>query len=111
MAQNNGVLIVAETLEGGLAAVSFELLAAGRNATGDFVVETSPQMATIRPRSIDPSPAEAGRNAEVVPVQAPPPEQRARVVAVNRDAGGTGPKLSDAKAIVSGGRGLGGPEN
>src|SRR5438874_4647493 len=34
MAQNNGVLIVAETLEGGLAAVSFELLAAARKVAG-----------------------------------------------------------------------------
>lgn len=85
----------------------------GGNATGDFVVEGTPQMGTLRPRSIAASPAQSGRQPEVsqVPVALGPEAERVRVVAINRGAAGAGPKLTDAKTIVSGGRGLGGPEN
>lgn len=85
----------------------------GGNATGDFTVATSPQMATIRPRSIEATEAVAGRPAEIVNVAVTLPEsaRRVKVVGVNQAAGAAGPKLSDARVIVSGGRGIGGPEN
>ena len=82
----------------------------GGNATGDFSVETAPKMATVRPRSIEAT--ATGGSPEIVTVAAPAASgARPTVVSINRADGGSGPKLGDAKAIVSGGRGLGGPEN
>ena len=63
----------------------------------------------VRPKSFAASPS--GGSATVVPVAADVPEDRrgARVVERHAEAA-SGPKLEDAKVVVAGGRGLGGPD-
>ncbi len=69
------------------------------------------QMATVKLRAFDPAAPSAGGTAAVrdVPVTLPEELQASRVVDVIREATG-GLKLEDARIVVSGGRGLGGPE-
>jgi electron transfer flavoprotein alpha subunit len=84
----------------------------GGSAIGEFTITTSPQMATLRPRAFEgqPAPAHPG-SAEVVVLSVPPVESRVQVLEQVAGEVTTGPRLKDAKIIVSGGRGLGGPEN
>lgn len=65
----------------------------------------------LRPRSQDPAPAWEGSDGEILRVnfEVPEAEQVTRVVERIRSALG-GKRLEDARVIVSGGRGLGGPE-
>lgn len=66
-------------------------------------------VATIRATAFDPAPAEGG-NASVETIDAAPCENRARFV--NREiAVSERPDLGSARAVVSGGRGLGSAEN
>jgi len=71
--------------------------------------ESEPRLATLRPNVFPLGPPEAGRSAEV---QARTVEAaaRARVTAVHAAATGK-VELTEAQIIVSGGRGLKGPEN
>jgi electron transfer flavoprotein alpha subunit len=86
----------------------------GGSAVAEFVAEepTACQMATIRPRAFEPAGQQEGRRAEVVELgpALDAEAHRARVVHTVREAA-EGPRLKDAKIVVSGGRGLGGPEN
>jgi electron transfer flavoprotein alpha subunit len=66
-------------------------------------------MATLRPNVFALGPTDASRPVEVVKGAAPGPA-RARVTATTATAQGKVP-LSEAQIIVSGGRGLKGPEN
>jgi electron transfer flavoprotein alpha subunit len=68
-----------------------------------------PQMATLRPNVFALGPTDTARPVEVVKGVAPGPA-RARVTATTATAQGKVP-LSEAQIIVSGGRGLKGPEN
>jgi electron transfer flavoprotein alpha subunit len=84
----------------------------GGSAIGEFAITTSPQMATLRPRAFEEQAAAASsRSAEEVVLSVPPVESRVQVLEVIEGEVTTGPRLKDAKIIVSGGRGLGGPEN
>ncbi|MBI4491229.1 MAG: electron transfer flavoprotein subunit alpha/FixB family protein [Chloroflexi bacterium] len=85
----------------------------GGNAVAEYVVQTSPQVATLRARAFEPAAPQAGRRGEVeqLPVQLDPAALRARVVETVRAASTGGPNLKEARVIVAGGRGLGGPEN
>ena len=75
-----------------------------------FRANTSPAIILIRPKSFEVS--ESGGEAEVVQVPAAVREQskRARIVETQTEAADK-VKLEDARVVVSGGRGLGGPEN
>jgi electron transfer flavoprotein alpha subunit len=69
----------------------------------------APTIVLVRPKSIA---AEAvGGNAEVVPVRVAIPEEvkGARVIERHEEQA-SGPRLEDAKVVVAGGRGLGGPD-
>jgi electron transfer flavoprotein alpha subunit len=72
----------------------------------------TPAMATLRPKMFAPAPAEAGKSAAVEPLafdwdaEAP----RAVVTGTTTETGGK-PDLTESEIIVSGGRGLKGPEN
>ena len=71
---------------------------------------TSPAIVLVRPKSFEAS--ETGGQAEVVEIDAAIGEgsRRARIVE-RREEAAEQVKLEDARVVVSGGRGLGGPEN
>jgi electron transfer flavoprotein alpha subunit len=90
----------------------------GGSAVAEYEAEDpeAPQVATLRPRAFEPAPGreagQDGRPPDVVALAVPddPAGQWARVVETRREEA-TGPRLKTAGTVVSGGRGLGGPEN
>lgn len=72
-------------------------------------VATTPALATLRPKAFEP--ASGGSSAEVVKVQASLDNLGpvARLVSKTKQEA-AGVRLEDAKIVISGGRGLGGPE-
>jgi electron transfer flavoprotein alpha subunit len=71
--------------------------------------EGDPQMATLRPNVFPLGTKDDSRKAEVVK-GTPPPKPRARATGFHETGGGK-VELTEAQTIVSGGRGLKGPEN
>jgi electron transfer flavoprotein alpha subunit len=68
-----------------------------------------PKLVLVRPRSF--TPERTGGTADVVEVDVDVPEgERGAKVAERHDETTGGPRLEDAKVIVAGGRGLGGPD-
>jgi electron transfer flavoprotein alpha subunit len=67
-----------------------------------------PAIVLVRPKSFEAS--ESGGTAEVEEIQAVADQKRARIVDRKVEAAET-LKLEDARVVISGGRGLGGPEN
>lgn len=92
------------------------LLRATRPAFGGNVLsivtvpQKRPQMASVRPRVFEMPQADPARNGQVIRVPAVLPEEAipTRVLEVVREEGGV--NLTEAKVIVSGGRGVGGAE-
>ena len=83
----------------------------GGNAIAVVACTSSPQMACIRPKTYEPLDPDHSRQAEVVPVQVELDASMAKVRVVNVVAEESeGVRLEDARIVVSGGRGLGGPE-
>ena len=81
----------------------------GGNARQVVTVKTDPQVITVRAKSQDPLEPDASRSAEIVDVAPSDADLRARVT--GKDAAESeGVRLEDAEIVVSGGRGLGGPE-
>ena len=81
----------------------------GGNARQVVTVQTDPQVITVRPKSQEPLEADASRSASVTVVDVAEPALRARTT--GKEAEETeGVRLEDAEIVVSGGRGLGGPE-
>ena len=74
-------------------------------------VATSPRVATVRPRTFDPVAADASHQGEVVPfpVDLDPKLGAVKLVEQVR-AQAAGVRMEDARVVVAGGRGLGGPE-
>lgn len=72
--------------------------------------EARPVMATIRPNVLSVAAPQEGRQAEVVRINADPGEVRQVIREVVRQTS-TRPELTEADIIVSGGRGMKGPEN
>jgi len=69
----------------------------------------TPHLVLLRPQSFEPR--EVGGSADLVAVDVVEPPGLADVRVLERnDASADGTKLDDAKVVVSGGRGLGGPE-
>lgn len=71
---------------------------------------TEPTIATIRPNNWPAAQAEGDSVAEIEEVDVDVEEPRTRVVEFQAK-GGERPELTEASIIVSGGRGMGGPEN
>jgi electron transfer flavoprotein alpha subunit len=83
----------------------------GGNAMARVRCSATPQFATVRPKSYAPLDPESQRRGEVSPVVVPldPLIAKTRVISLTKEEG-QGVKLEDAKIVVAGGRGLGGPE-
>ncbi len=71
-----------------------------------------PQIGTVRPGVFKKPEEDTGRKGEIVheTVEFGPDEIRTRIVEVITEAGGADVNLEEAEIIVSGGRGVGGPE-
>ena len=83
----------------------------GGNAVAVVSCNQTPQVAAIRPKVYVPLEPDASRQGEVVsfPVDLDESMVRSRVIEVVKEEA-EGVKLEDAGIVVSGGRGLGGPE-
>jgi electron transfer flavoprotein alpha subunit len=83
----------------------------GGNAQAIFTSEFMPQMATVRTKAMSPLERDDSRKGEVIPTKIDIDTSKVRtkiLETVKEEA--VGIKLEDAPVIVSGGRGLGGPE-
>jgi electron transfer flavoprotein alpha subunit len=81
---------------------------------GTTIVEVAldgahPHLVMMRPRSFEPTPVGGTAEAVDVDVVAPKDLSAARVLE-RTDVAASGPSLVDAKVVLAGGRGLGGPE-
>ncbi|HEX9870743.1 MAG TPA: electron transfer flavoprotein subunit alpha/FixB family protein [Candidatus Tectomicrobia bacterium] len=82
----------------------------GGNAMATLLCLQNPQFATVRPKVYSPLSTQDARQGEVVPVpvELDPAMAKTKVVSVAKEEI-EGVKLEDARIVVSGGRGLGGP--
>jgi len=110
-----GVGLAQDCLEVSVDASTGKLLANrpvyGGNAVAVVTCNFNPQIAAIRPKAYEPLPEDASRQGQVVsfPVELDASQAKCQVVqTVEEEAEGI--KLEDARVVVSGGRGLGGPE-
>lgn len=76
----------------------------GGAAVQSVVCETSPQMATVPPRTFDPAPAVPGRTGEIVELPAPPVSPVRVVGRTPRQQESV--DITEAKIVVSVGRGI-----
>ncbi len=84
----------------------------GAKALATLAILTKPQIATVRSKAVSPAVKGEARKGEIVPleVKLDPAELRIKFIEkVKQEA--EGPKLEEAKVIVSGGRGIGRAEN
>lgn len=83
----------------------------GGNARARYTMDSTPQMATVRVKAQDPLVRDDSRQAEIVRQEAgvSPDQVRTRVVSRRKEKV-EGVRLEDARVVVGGGRGLGGPE-
>jgi len=83
----------------------------GGNAQAIFTSEIMPQVVTVRAKAMSPMERDDSRKGEVIPTKVEIDKSKVRtkiVETIKEEVAGI--KLEDAPAIVSGGRGCGGPE-
>ena len=84
----------------------------GGNARAVNVVNADPQVATVRAKSQEPAIEDSSRQGQVTSVDAAIDQSAIRVTVTGRSGiSAEGVRLEDADIVVSGGRGLGGPEH
>jgi electron transfer flavoprotein alpha subunit len=83
----------------------------GGSAIAEFAIATSPRVITLRPRAFEAAEAPTATQANVETLSASAADGAIEVLEEIREQASSGPRLKDAKVIISGGRGLGGPEN
>jgi electron transfer flavoprotein alpha subunit len=83
----------------------------GGSAIAEFSISSTPKVVTLRPRAFETAEPPTSREAQVEALAVPDADSAVEVLEEIREQATTGPRLKDAKVIVSGGRGLGGPEN
>ncbi len=83
----------------------------GGNAQAIFSCELMPQIATARVKAMSPIERDDSRKGEIIPakVEIDPAKVRTKIAEIVKEEV-TGVKLEDAAIVVSGGRGLAGPE-
>ena len=81
----------------------------GGNARETVSFKTLPAVATVRGGCGDAMPADPARRGEIIALDGAMPASRLRVVERRRESGEQA-RLEDARVVVAGGRGLGGPE-
>jgi electron transfer flavoprotein alpha subunit len=115
LAMRLGVPLAQDCIEVGIDPATRQLLATrpvyGGNAMARVRCSATPQFATVRPKSYAPFLPDFQRQGQVIPVSVPlePSLAKTRVVSSSTEET-QGIKLEDAKIVVAGGRGLGGPE-
>jgi electron transfer flavoprotein alpha subunit len=83
----------------------------GGNARAVYTCETDPQVVTVRTKAFAALEPEPSRRGEIIGLTAAPDAQVIRTKVLQRQVEETaGIKLEDATVVVSGGRGIGGPE-
>jgi electron transfer flavoprotein alpha subunit len=83
----------------------------GGNVRAVFASEGRPQMATVRAKAMAPLGRDDARTGDVIRVEAALDPSKIRVRVVKRvEEEVAGVRLEDAPAVVTGGRGVGGPE-
>jgi electron transfer flavoprotein alpha subunit len=82
----------------------------GGGVLGEFVVHGSPRMATLRSGAYPRADSKGNAKIEHIAVDIPADDRVTLIEEIAAQAA-SGPKLSDAKRVVSGGRGLGSPDN
>ncbi len=83
----------------------------GGKALAAMVPKALPAVVTVKLRTMEPAVLQDGRTGQTVPVGVDLKAVEARTRVLDRQAEeGTGIKLEDARVVVSGGRGLKGPE-
>ena len=82
----------------------------GGNARQVVAIQTDPQVITVRAKSQEPLPEDSSRSGQIETLDSAVAAPRAKVVQKDL-AEAEGVKLTDAEIVISGGRGLGGPEN
>ena len=112
-----GVGVAQDCLEVGMSPETGRVLATrsvyGGNAMAKLTFpDTDPQIVIVRPKAFEPPDPDASRTGEVVavPVDLDPSVVRSQVVETVRSES-EGVRLEDASIVVSGGRGMGGPES
>ena len=83
----------------------------GGAARAKYTINGTPQMATVRVKAQEPAERDASRQGEIVKqaVGIGPDAVRTKIIDRRKEKA-EGVRLEDAKVVVSGGRGLGGPE-
>jgi electron transfer flavoprotein alpha subunit len=82
----------------------------GGSTIVDVKLEGAPKVVLVRPKSFAPEPS--GGSANVVPVEIPISDDLKKARRVERhEEAASGPKLTEAPVVISGGRGLGDPSN
>ena len=83
----------------------------GGNARAIYTSETLPQMATVRQKAMSPIEPDESRKGEIIPskVEIDPSQIRTKLLETVKEQV-AGIKLEDAAVVVSGGRGIGGPD-
>ncbi|MDO8473310.1 MAG: electron transfer flavoprotein subunit alpha/FixB family protein [Dehalococcoidia bacterium] len=83
----------------------------GGNARAIFTSASFPQVATVRQKAMSPAEPDASRKAELVNIAVHVDASAVRYKVIERvKEKAEGVKLEDAKVVVCGGRGIGGPE-
>jgi electron transfer flavoprotein alpha subunit len=83
----------------------------GGNARAVVTVQTAPAIATIRAKSQDPLEPDASRSGDTIPLGVELDQSQVKQKLIGKQkVEAEGIRLEDADIIVSGGRGLGGPE-
>lgn len=85
----------------------------GGSAIGQFVIDCSPKMATVRGGTFQVArdALDGNGSLEVIPLRVTVDSKKVTVLSEEVFASEGGPQLNDARIVVSGGRGIGGPEN